>query len=160
VQSIYNRFGSFEALLDDLANRGFRDLGQQILDLELAPLPDAGDPLATLVEALNRYRTWALDRPELHRFMFEADLSTRTRQTADRTVGIIVAAAGNGARAGLLLPEPAPLLANRLLAALHGSLQLELTGWTTDTPPPGVTTGPGDNVATMLRGLTPTAQLR
>lgn len=156
VQTIYNRFGSFDAVLDDLADKGFRDLGKRILDLQLAPLPDAGDPLAVLIEALRRYRSFALEQPRLHRFLFEVELSARTRRTAQETLSVIAVATRNAVDAGLLLPGPPAELSRRLLAATHGSLQLELSGWAG-----GAAAGGHDAVvATMVRGLRPGAQLR
>ena len=155
-QTIYNRFGSMEALFDDLATRGFRSLTEDIVGDPGALVTATGGPLQWPTEVLRRYRRFAMEDPHRHRFLFDGDRpwwSDRTRLVATGPVDALVAVAQRAIEAGVLLPGDPADVANRLLAAAEGAIRLELAGR-------GSAAEFEATVATMIRGLRPSAQVR
>lgn len=156
TQSIYNRFGSKQELLDDVAVIGYRRLAERLLDLRGRSLADVADPLTALIEVVRRYGDAARAEPELHRFLFGAPvagyvLSARAQRARREAIVLIEMVVARAVGEGALLPGEPAEIAGRLLAAVEGSLRLEWTGFEV--------TG-GAAVATMIRGLRPSAQLR
>jgi AcrR family transcriptional regulator len=153
-QSLYNRFGTRQALLDDVATDGLRRLIEAIMGADERPLASVGDPLLAIVEVLRRHRRFALAEPRLERFLFDDDVdgfepSTRTRSRREECLGILAAVTGRAMAAGLLLPGDRDDIAGRLWAVARGALDLGFDDRRFEAA-----------VATMIRGLRPSAQLR
>lgn len=154
VQSLYNRFGTKNTLLDDVATAGLRRLIAAMMDPAGWPLTTIDDPLLAIAEALRRYRRFALAEPLLHDFL-SGDLpvgfvpSPRTQRLRMESHDVLVAATRLAMEAGLLLPGRPEAIAIRLWATVRGAIELELD----DRDFEGA-------VATMIRGLRPSAQLR
>lgn len=155
-QSIYNRFGSRQELLDDVAVIGYRRLIERLLDLRGDSLAEVADPLMALIEVLRRYQAAARAEPELHRFLFRPPAdgyvpSTRAQEVRREAIELIETVVARAITGGALLPGEPAETAGRLLAAAEGGLRLEWADLEVD----------GDAaVATMIRGLRPSAQLR
>jgi AcrR family transcriptional regulator len=125
--TLYNRFGSKQAILDLLFIDGFRAL-DTALDIELSD-----DPFQDLLHSGRRYRQFALDNPTRYQMMFlravpdyepseEAGLVAtgsflRLTRTIEhhQTLGNFAAA------------EPIEV-AQRIWSAVHGAVALELMG--------------------------------
>ena len=161
LQTVYNRFGSFEALLDRSATRGFRSLTAALLDLDHRPLGEIDDPLAMLIELWRRYHAFAVARPQLHRFLFDEPQPWRSARAASAEsehVRLVTAVVQRALDAGRLLPGRSEEVTDRLLAAARGAIELEMSR--RGRANGGATTGYDAVMATMIRGLRPSAQLR
>lgn len=67
VRAVYALFGSKQALIDALAQRGYRDLARRV-----RAAPETEDPRADLVAAgVDGFRGFALEDPETFRLVFE-----------------------------------------------------------------------------------------
>ena len=158
AQTVYNRFGSIEAVIDDLATVAHRRLQQRLLDLDVRPLTAVGDPLWLIIELLRRYRRFVHTEPHLDRLLFDPPTglftpSTRTVAAEAETRRLLEVAVAKALEAGLLLPGPADELAWRLWALTSGASRAELVL-------PGREDRRFDGaLATMVRGLRPRAHL-
>ena len=158
-QSLYNRFGNREALLDDVATAGYRALSTTMLGHGHRQLATISDPLLRLTELFRRYRIVALAEPSVHRFLFDEPMpwrSGRTREAAAEPFGLAVAATRMAIDAGLLIPGDAVDLAGRIWACAEGTIRLELASLDRLPAHPHFEA----TLATMVRGLRPSAQLR
>ncbi|MGI9596229.1 MAG: TetR/AcrR family transcriptional regulator [Acidimicrobiales bacterium] len=125
VDSVANRFGSIDALVDHVALRGFSEIVEAMLDRCGKPLQEVGDAAGVLAEAETRYRRWALDNPGLYRLMFTTpmigiDPSPATRRAAADLLQAFVAMA-RAAR-----EEDPQAAGQEVLAKLHGRVHLAL----------------------------------
>lgn len=157
-QSISNRFGSIDAVIDDLATAGHRRLQGRLLDLGLQPLPAVDDPLWLVIELLRRYRRFVHTEPHLDRLLFDPPPglftpSARTISAAAETRHLLEVAVAKAVAAGRLLPGPADELAWRLWVLTSGAARAEV-GF-----PSRETRWFDGALATMVRGLRPRAHL-
>lgn len=160
AQSIYNRFGTRDALLDDVATAGYRALTAAMLGNGDKRLTTIADPLHRLSEVFRRYRTAALTEPHVNRFLFDEPMpwrSDRTRDAAAEPFGLAVTATRLALEAGLILPGDPRELASRIWAVTDGAVRLELAGAADRLP---ATVDAEAILATVIRGLRPSAQLR
>lgn len=158
-QTVYNRFGGRDALLDDVATAGYRRLSADLVGQPGAGLGSMADPLGMLIEVFRRYRTFALAEPELHRFLFDRAPqsgfvpSKRTDEARREVFAVFVAVTRLAVEAGRLLPGDPSDFARRLLAAASGSVRLESGDDDRDAVFEAT-------MATVIRGLRPSDQLR
>lgn len=137
-QSIYNRFDSKNALLDEVANQGFIDLTERLENAGGVPIEDIADPIENIVEGMRRYRGFAIENASLYGLMFDARLagftiSDRTLGTAFGALQVLIDAVQRAFDAGVFdeggeFGGPALATAQRIWAAGHGVLRFELTG--------------------------------
>lgn len=123
---VYNRFGAKDGIVDALVEQGFHGL-------TAAVSVDVADPLAALAEGLAAYRAFALANPWMYRLMFdrpvagyvpsEAAMASATASFGRLVDGVRLAVAARALRPG----DPCEL-AQRLWAAAHGAVSLELRG--------------------------------
>lgn len=158
-QSIYNRFDSKQALLDEVANEGFLSLTDELNNAAGVPLASFGDPIENIVEGMRRYRLFAVANPEIYGLMFDAPvpdfrISDRTLGTAFNSLSVLINAAQTAIDAGAFPDGDALDYAQQIWAAAHGTLRFELTniGFIDDW-----TRHYDDVIATMLRGLATSA---
>lgn len=160
AQSIYNRFRTRDALLDDVATAGYRALTAAMLGSADQRLTTIADPLHRLNEVFRRYRATALAEPHVHRFLFDEPMpwrSHRTREAATEPFGLAVATTRLTLEAGLILPGDPRELASRIWAVADGTVRLELACAADRLP---ATVDAEAILATVIRGLRPGAQLR
>lgn len=157
-QSFYNRFGTREMLLDDLATAGYRQLSAAMLGHGTDTLASVADPIDRLTEVFRRFRTFAVTDPNRHRFLFDDPMpwrSHRTREAAAEVFDLVVAVTRYAVDHDDLVPGDPAELTLRLWAAAQGSVQLELMD---DDRRPGRRPQLVDaeaTMATMIRGLRP-----
>lgn len=154
-QSIYNRFDSKHDLLDAIANIGFLDLTEHLLNADGVALSSIEDPLDNIAEGLRRYRDFALANPRRYGAMFDADvpgftISDRTLGTAFESLRVLIDAVARARTAGVIDEVDDLSAAQMIWGAAHGVLRFELTdvGFVDDWDAHFQTT-----IATMLRGL-------
>lgn len=161
VQTIYNRFGSIDGLLDDLTNRSFRRLTAELVaDAQARQERGQVDQVAVLVGILRQYRRFARADPERHRFLFnhparDRSWSSRTRAAAAEPLSVVAAATGQAIAAGQLLPIDRGEAASCLWVTARGAVDHDLALW-----PDGGRPVFDRAIATIIRGLRPRAQLR
>lgn len=123
--SVYNRFANKGAVVAELFGRGFEELAHQF-----AGLPP-GDAVGQLREGARRYRAFALRHPSVYAVMFdraipefEPDDATAARAAA--AFGELRATVERGMAEGSLRAGDPAEVAQRLWAASHGAVSLEL----------------------------------
>lgn len=125
TQAVYTKFGSKAGLADALYRQGFDVLAQA---LEEADLSD--DPVERIVELSAIYRAVALGRPHHYLLMTGRPIPdyvppAASRNAARRTMQPLVDAVGAAVESGML-DGPAEDVADRLWAAGHGHISLEI----------------------------------
>ncbi len=126
-QSVYNRFGSKQGVIDALFVTGFT-----LLDTALT-FERTGDLETDFVTCGRRYRAFALENPSLYSIMF-------SRSVVDYTPSADAAAVASSSfrqllshivwylDQGILLPGDPIEISQRIWAASHGAVSLELAG--------------------------------
>lgn len=151
VMGVYNRFGSKDGIINALLQQGFDELSTAV-----AVTPDSDDPRRSIVSGLGRYRAFALANPAMYRLMFDHPLpsiepSHAARTAARNAFNRLVDTVRLGIATGHLQPGEPDEIAQRLWAACHGAVSLELRhiGFVADH-----STHYTALVNTILRGLT------
>jgi AcrR family transcriptional regulator len=116
---LYHRYGSLDAFLYEVAQRGFLRLGERL-----------ADPALTLAEAALRYLDFAVEQPVLYGLLFHRRLdwaALRARRDLRASPGFVLwAGLVERLRAG---GSDAPELDARVLyAGLHGLASLAISG--------------------------------
>lgn len=123
---VYNRFGSKDGVIDALIQQGFTELGVAV---SVTP----SEPLPALAAGMAAYRGFALTNPSMYRLMFDASPagyvpSDIARSTARATYKRLVDGVRLGIAAGHIERGDPVEIAQRLWAAGHGAVSLELRG--------------------------------
>lgn len=126
--TIYNRFGDMYGVFDAVFRHGF-DLFVQNLDAR----SHSEDPVIDLHRMGRAYRTFALDNPDLYRFMFLNDVadlepSTDSSMAAARAFDALFDTVSRALNARRFRPGNAAVIAQQVWAACHGAVALELLG--------------------------------
>ena len=126
--TIYNRFGDMHGVFDAVFQHGFERFAQE-LQASVRRL----DPVLDLHRMGVAYRRFALDNPDLYRFMFLdsiADLepSTDSSLAAARAFDVLFTVVRHGLDDARFRPGDAAVIAQEVWAACHGSVALELLG--------------------------------
>lgn len=126
--SIYNRFGDMHGVFDAVLTHGFRTFAHA-----LAPAPDAGDPILELHDMGRRYRSFALDNPDLYSFLFLRELhdiepSEDTTTAAAAAFDILLSMVQRAVDTGRFRPGDPSVVAQSIWATCHGAVTLELLG--------------------------------
>lgn len=145
---VYNRFGSKDGILDALIEQGFSSLSAAIAVVSDEPLP-------ALAAGMAAYRTFALANPSMYRLMFDRPVPNYVPSEAATAVAYasfnrLVGGVRLAIAARALLPGDACEIAQRLWAAAHGAVSLELRG---SVFAPDCDTHYTALVHTVLRGL-------
>lgn len=147
---VYNRFGSKDGILDALSEQGFGALSDAI-----TVVPD--EPLPALAAGMAAYRAFALANPSMYRLMFDRPIPTyvpseTATAVAHATFNRLVDGVRLAIAARALLPGDPHEIAQRLWAAAHGAVSLELRN-SVFAPDPN--THYTALIHTLLRGLAP-----
>lgn len=126
--TIYNRFGDMHGVFDAVLTHGFTTFARA-----LTPRPDADDPIVGLHDMGRRYRSFALDNPDLYSFLFLRELhdvepseeATLAASMAFDTLLSMVRRAIDSAR---FRPGDPSVVAQSIWATCHGAVTLELLG--------------------------------
>lgn len=123
---VYNRFGSKDGILDTLIAQGFRELAEAV---SLEPV----EPLRHLAAGLAAYRRFALANPWMYRLMFDQPVagyvpSEAAMEVAKAAFGELVDGVRLAMAAGAVPAGDVEEVAQRLWAAVHGAVSLELRG--------------------------------
>jgi AcrR family transcriptional regulator len=126
-QSVYNRFGSKQGVIDALFVTGFTLLNE-VLDIERS-----GDVETDLVTCGRRYREFALANPALYAIMFskavvDYEPSIEAARNASSSFEQLVETITWYLDRGALLPGDAVEISQRIWSATHGAMALELAG--------------------------------
>jgi AcrR family transcriptional regulator len=124
--TIYHQFKSKDGIVDQLVCDGF----QQLHDTLLA-MPESGEAAVDAVQGGMRYRRLALDHPHMYSLMFERSIpgyepSAETMAVAGSSFEVLVGCMRRGQAAGEVIDGDPVELAERLWAAMHGLVALEL----------------------------------
>lgn len=147
---VYNRFGSKDGILNALLQQGFAELAAAV-----TVTPDGDHPLRSIATGCANYRAFALANPAMYRLMFDFPVlglysSDAARAAAHIAFDRLVDAVRLGiATRHIQAGEPYEI-AQRILAACHGAVSLELRniGFVSDH-----TTHYTALVGTVLRGI-------
>ncbi len=127
-QAPYHYFSDREAILAELAGRGF----DQLYDYMISALGQARDKAGRVQMMGEAYIRFALNHPEVFRLMFRCEMVDMSRYPeakakADRTFGALVEAmGGSGTAADKASPDLAPMIA--AWSTAHGLATLLLEG--------------------------------
>lgn len=126
--TIYNRFGDMHGVFDAVFQHGF-ELFVQNLDAR----SHSEDPVTDLHRMGRAYRTFALDNPELYRFMFLSDIAdleptTDSSMAAARAFDALFTVVTRALDARRFRSGDAAVIAQQVWAACHGAVALELLG--------------------------------
>ena len=128
-QAPYHYFADREAILAELAGRGFDDMYDYMVSALGLARPDKASRVQAMGEAYVRF---ALNNPEVFRLMFRCELVDLSRYPnekakADRVFGVVAGAMGvNAPPEDKMSPELAPVVAAWSMA--HGLATLMLEG--------------------------------
>lgn len=150
-QSVYNRFGGKQGVVDAVFVAGFDGLRDAFADLA------ATDPLAVLVEGAHRYRDLAHRHPAIYAVMFDRAVpgylpTDEAKAHARAAFDELASRVQDAMDAGGLRPGDAVGVAQQLWSSCHGAVSLELRGlgFVDD-----VDAQYADLVDSTLRGLAP-----
>jgi AcrR family transcriptional regulator len=126
-QSVYNRFGSKQGVIDALFVTGFTLLNAA-LDIERS-----GDVETDLLACGRRYRAFALENPALYAIMFskavvDYEPSDEASDKATSSFQQLVLYISWYLDQGVLMPGDAVEISQRIWSASHGAMSLELAG--------------------------------
>jgi AcrR family transcriptional regulator len=127
--ALYRHFGGKDALVDSVADRGFALFAE-----DLGRSPRARAPIARILQIVERYRRFALRRPNLFRLMFStprprarrfpADFAAHRSPVFDELRRAVEEAQGSGE----LVPGDPLELVLAVWAHAHGLLTLHAAG--------------------------------
>lgn len=146
--SVYNRFGSKEALLVALATRALDGLGAAI------DTPPSAEPVERLRQACRSYRSYALSHPARYLLIFAIGSPLEDQASAPAVHGRLVFDVLVELIRAVTGGEPAadPVeAAQAVWAAVHGAVTIEITG-IGQTPDPA--TSYEHLLGLMIAGLT------
>jgi AcrR family transcriptional regulator len=153
---IYHRFGGKDGLISALFNDGFEMLTNSMREVAI------GDALDELRGGCRQYRAFALANPALYAVMFDRVVpgfapSAESRDSCYRSFGVLVDCVRRAQAAGVVRDGDPVEFAQRIWAACHGAVSLELRqiGFMEDTAAyyDGL-------LATLLEGLSPPSPAR
>jgi len=127
---VYNHFESKSGVLDHLFIQGFDRLRRALQETSAIE-----DPVEALVEGCRRYRTLALENPEVYRLMFLSGVSNfepgvDAKEAALTAFGALLRCVQRAVDAGLMPERDVSMAAQMIWSGLHGWVALELDGMT------------------------------
>lgn len=123
---VYNRFGSKDGILNALLHEGFGELAAAV-----TVAPDSEHPLRSIATGCANYRAFALANPAMYRLMFDFPVpglysSDAARAAAHTAFARLVDAVRLGIATARIQPGEPHEIAQRIWAACHGAISLEL----------------------------------
>lgn len=128
TMGVYSRFGGKDGIVEALFVEGFHGLGEA-----MTGVPETDDPLTDMLGCGRAYRRFALDHPTSYAVMFERVVPgyepTESAQIiANGTFELLVGRVRRAMELGALPAADAPETAQRIWAACHGWVSLEIHG--------------------------------
>ena len=126
--SIYNRFGDMNGVFDAVLDHGFTVFAEHLRRAE-----PTDDPVMDLHRMGTAYRSFALENPDLYRFMFlspvgdlepSAESSLAAAQAFEALHTVVVRSLDTQR----FRPQNASVIAQQIWATCHGAVALELLG--------------------------------